>query len=332
MEGTQAFRAIEASSFPDDIMEVMQESEARLAIRLASKLSEAGARSLQREARGAAVTFLCMLADRMSLSSESFTQVVVNFDVYCQLAATRPNAHNMEELIRQLPDVCTSLCLVAYKVDTSIGKIDWTELHSATEWFEQALALPSSVAQQDQDETKARIVATEAQVLEALGWRTEVTTAEKWLSAFCARLEAATNGVFGTLPGWIWQRGMMMAKAVMQWYTAFDIPPRVLALGLFCSGFIAAGVLSAAAFQSSSLTEAKWVDMLVTSNRAAMPPCGVSPAGQRRALALLQFASKVNVMEMKESSRLVVSAVCEVVAMSEATGTLVAAPVSVERI
>jgi len=303
----EARRAVEDCAYPDEFLQaLLQAEQARLTPRLVCKFAGVDS-ELLRDARGAAVTYVALLCDRLQQQSECLFQAVVQLDAYLDLVLEHAEVDGFEELKAQLPDVCTALCMIACKFESSTYQLDWSELTSACRWYKQ------STTQDDDDEaTRAAIVAAELRVLEVLDWRVDLPTAEQWLAAFCARFAAATNGVFGTLPQWIFQRGVMMCKAITPWYSTADLPPRLLAIGLFCSGFAAAGVLPIDALRPAAVDTALWTQIFVASNGSVPPTCVVSGDGQRRALVLLQLATRSEVAEMQECSKAIVASTCVV--------------------
>jgi hypothetical protein len=244
--------------------------------------------------------FLSLLADRMNLPAGSLAQAATNFDVYCHRAL------KSTEDIADLPEVCVVLCHIIYKADNATVQADMAELRSAANWFRQQSCLSKYLLSDEERSLQTQ----ELKVLQALEWQVNLPSVETWLVAFCSRFDAATSGVFGSMLACIYQRGILLSKALTQHVDALKFPPRSLALGFLCSGFITTGLLPSNTFRPESLEEAEWETVFTASQRGSGSRCIMDEACQKRIVLYLQLATQASPEEWQSCSWRLASVVC----------------------
>jgi len=236
--------AIEDSMYPDELLEAWGTREeqalgtsASLSFgHLADERRAAGSgMGVPQAARGAVVYVATQVSEALRLPPGSEEQVVVMMDTYCRRRLILPD-------LGQIPAAVVAICYILYKKHTSADLVDTRLLLSAADWC--ALWLhEAGLAASAQTLTAMDLLVQEVDVLQALEWRTQVPTVHSWLTAFCARLDAATWGELKVPLDSILDQGISFARAAQQHISALDAPPRRVAVGVLCHGLVAARLL-----------------------------------------------------------------------------------------
>mmetsp|Transcript_41499 Transcript_41499/g.109441 ORF Transcript_41499/g.109441 Transcript_41499/m.109441 type:complete len:385 (-) Transcript_41499:410-1564(-) len=246
-----AREAIDASQFPDDLLEVwsLREEEAlkpppAAARRTSSSgssapLSQGGfaagargqapGRQLPKEVRGGAVWLMSQLTMQMRLPPEAVAQAVTVFDIYC---------HRMDGKVEveDLPSIGVAICCLIHKMDMPDSMV-W---QSAAAWLSRWLKSSGHATVPD---TRELLKRHEKSILDALQWQINHATVESWLLAFCARFDAASGGFFRESLTWVAQQGIALARVILPSATVFELNPRRFASALCCFGLVASRLL-----------------------------------------------------------------------------------------
>ena len=149
--------------------------------------------------------------------------------------------------------------------------------------------------------TEKDIHAQERRILSALEWRIRVPTIESWMGAFISRFNVFSRGMLQPQLGLVWQHGLLGASRIMiQQAVNPEVPPRVLATGLFCIGLVNVNLLHLESLQPSDMTGEEWVRLFnEVQPRAAHSQGGLPPKKHWQGiLELLSMAVGVSVAEI----------------------------------
>jgi hypothetical protein len=176
-------------------------------------------------------------------------------DIY-HLKTLKPDS--IEAAIQSLPATCAAIVCILKKNDCVASNIEGsTFLFDARQFSEQlpSIGYPNAKA----EITQETINTQELRVLQTLGWRIQVPTAETWSSAFTARFNVLTKSLLTPSLTWVWQQSLfgssyiMMRKAVN-----LELPPRALAIGLLAIGLVGARLLPLQVIQPPDMSIEEW--------------------------------------------------------------------------
>uniref|UniRef100_A0A7S2HGS7 Cyclin N-terminal domain-containing protein n=1 Tax=Zooxanthella nutricula TaxID=1333877 RepID=A0A7S2HGS7_9DINO len=183
---------------------------------------------------------------RLDLAPRTYAQAADIFDVVCLKSSLASEA-------AQLPATCVAICRLLKKCDcgplSAAERLQCREAFTSfTDILSQLGLLPNTRGPQaprpTSAEADAELAARERSLLEDLGWRIDMRSAEDWLTAYGLRLDIATAGMFRDSLVWALKHSTSCAKGARQQATVLELPPRLLATGYLCHGLVCARMLS----------------------------------------------------------------------------------------
>jgi hypothetical protein len=179
------------------------------------------------------------------LPSNYWFDAAVLFDVYCE----RKAAHSRRMNFANLPATCLALVRLLSKNDNAtVLMCDDTYIEYTNQlllWLQKRGYVDGGpdVTEDDAD-------MMELELLKALKWQLNVSTPESWVAKWCARVNVYTRNRHRASLAWIREYNVDVARiVVLRKAQSSQLPPRLIACGLFSLGFVMAGIIPARLLQ-----------------------------------------------------------------------------------
>jgi len=278
--------AIEESSFPDEHLRILASSEVQVvAGRHLQGGLQAPANPLPREARRAAVTLLCHLSQSVGSPTEGLAQAVALLDIYC----CRALGAGDEAL---LPSACLAIWKVLSKANQAHAPMNSAMMKHAAAFLRGWLVTLGYSGEQAAGELATGSTVREQTVLDVLRWQINPPTVESWMRAFCHRLDAATHHMLTQFFDWILDQGLVLARAILQSVTMFELPPYQFAVGLLCHGLVATKLLPLEMICPRDRAQHEdWKHVFLQGEWGMVPECSLPSRYQKSMFDLLALAT-----------------------------------------
>mmetsp|Transcript_22067 Transcript_22067/g.63139 ORF Transcript_22067/g.63139 Transcript_22067/m.63139 type:complete len:372 (+) Transcript_22067:141-1256(+) len=306
---------LDDSDYPGAMLEILAETE-REAIRNAleqrRKRKACGDDSndgVPVDARTASIHLIVQLAGHCGVDQADIGKAVGLLDLVLSCLPKK-------EALRRLPAITVAVLRLVQALDGGSRRMHPLEYNSAEEALMQWLVDTGHVDPASQPDganekaskpemaehiAKTRMVAQERSVLELLQWRINVTSAEEWLRAFCARLGLITNVALKRSLDWVLEQSIFLATTMMLQATVVDLPPRELALGALCHGLISARLISVDLFRKAEKGD-EWLYVFARSQPGfQLPQCALPIPTQRTIFQRLEASTDASAVELQRS-------------------------------
>lgn len=307
-----AAEMIDATDFPDEALEVWAAGELRTLAPADGPGGPGGRRGggvpqvmpgmgprfegLAGGGRAAAVWLLRQLTDFVGLTScQSQAQAVTLLDIYMN---RQKGLKDSDVLV-----ACSAIASILSKVDSSFMQVGQGMMQREVAKLAKWLGLP----EQTVTELRTQHFRTfEEAFLGAVGWEVAPMTAEAWMLAYGARLDAGTFGLFTQSIEWMLQHGLPIVQLLHQHASVFELPPpQRLARGVLALGVAAANLLPLDIMRPSDIDSDAWAALYAWTQWGCVPRCNLSQQCWKAMLELVKVGLGVETEEeVKEDARL----------------------------
>jgi len=205
---------------------------------------------LPQHTRGQMIEYIARLAKAVRLPSDTVFTAAALLDLAC-LRLGPAVART------QLPELSSAMVRLLHKMDIAHRTLCGADLvHKASEFAEQ-------LCSQGDSNTKVNItmndlVNAEATLASALQWQFHVPSLQQWIQMFVTRLAEFYPRATPRLE-WTYQTSIGFAeRIVLKQITYKAVAPQEIALGLFCTGLVLAGIVPVGSLCPGGDDEAVW--------------------------------------------------------------------------
>jgi len=252
--------------------------------------------------RHTALIFFARVAEETGLPHRSWSEAAALLDMY-HLKTQDPD--NILPAITTLHLTCAALMLILRKNEDASVLVGGSSYVQYASKF--ALDLQrSGYSTVNTEVTGGMIHVQEKRVLEALGWRILVSTAESWASKFIVRLDVISSSLLKQSLQQVWRRCISGARLFMlQQAVSAELPPRMLAAGLLGIGLVGARVLPLEAIQPDELSFEEWKNLYrEVQPQDSEPYCSSLGSHWQGLLNLLTVAVGADLSMLKQACHL----------------------------
>jgi len=252
--------------------------------------------------RHTTLIFFACVAEETALPQRSWSEASALLDMY-HLKTQDPD--HILPAITALPLTCAAVMLILKKKEDATVLVGGSSYIPYASKFAQNLQR-SGYPTVNTEVTGEMINLQERRVLEALGWRIQVSTAESWASTFIVRLDVISSSLLKQSLQEVLRRSISGARLFMlQQAVSAEQPPRMLAAGLLGIGLVGARVLPLEAIQPDELSYEEWKNLYEEIQpQDCAPYCDLSRCHWQRLLNLVTLAVGADLSVLKQACHL----------------------------